>query len=70
MIAEPGRVTRVEAKAGATVASDMLKPIHKVGQIMDELADVERFVVFGGDIGQKRSNVTVLPWNRLHEVEW
>ena len=48
----------------------MLKSVNKAGQIMDELTDVERFVVMGGNTGQKRSDVTVLPWDQIHEVKW
>ncbi|UCC75243.1 MAG: ATP-binding protein [Gemmatimonadota bacterium] len=73
LIEEGDRLTAVEAKSAATVASDFFTPLKRLA------ADVERQlphlefdarVVFGGDTAQRRSDATVIPWRQLHDHRW
>jgi predicted AAA+ superfamily ATPase len=73
LIEEGDRLTAVEAKSAATVASDFFTPLKRFA------ADIERQlphlefdarVVFGGDAAQRRSDATVIPWRRLHDHPW
>lgn len=58
-----GRPRVVEAKAGATIASDMLAPAKRVAELLG--ADEPPLIVFGGDDRQERSGCTVSGWRRL-----
>lgn len=76
LLVEAGdRLTAVEVKSGATVATDHLAALRR---FMEDRApgneDVHREtvarLVYGGDAGQRRSDVDVLPWREVQEVAW
>jgi predicted AAA+ superfamily ATPase len=60
----------VEAKSGATVAEDMLASLRKVHAEIHSPGTSHPWLVYGGDIRQKRSDVTVLPWHTIHGNRW
>ncbi|MFH1465843.1 MAG: ATP-binding protein [Pseudomonadota bacterium] len=64
------RVCLVEAKSGATLATDMFSHLHVLTAALPEGA--EPILVHGGDgdrIGE-RQRVKVVPWRALHHVDW
>ncbi|MEO1083952.1 MAG: ATP-binding protein [Acidobacteriota bacterium] len=73
LVADGERLTAVEVKSGATVASDFFRHL-KV--LRDRVAassphlEVDARVLFGGDRGQRRSDATVIPWHRIQEHAW
>lgn len=62
--------TIVEAKAGQTVTSDMLRTIRRAAEALGPKEPPETVVVYGGHARQDRTGMTVLPWNELHEHSW
>jgi len=61
----------IESKSGATVASDFFKSLLRFEHVMqsgDNSRPVQKFVVFGGNKGQTRTNGTVVPWKSLHSI--
>jgi hypothetical protein len=63
----------VEAKSGATVAKDFFAPLSiftgRVGEAMPHVQPRAR-LVYGGDRREMRSDVDVLPWREIHDVDW
>jgi len=73
LLEEGGRLTAVEVKSAATVASDFFGPLGKFGAwVQEQQADAEYVarVVYGGETAQRRSGVDVVPWRELHERVW
>ena len=70
LIAEDAqRTTLIEAKSGATVASDYTASVDRLAQVIrnrDRAASVATRVVFGGDGRQTRGTTQVVPW---HEID-
>ena len=63
----------VEAKSGRTVAGDFFAGLHAFESFVSGSfpeAEVRGFLVYGGSEGQRRSRVTVVPWNELDRCEW
>ena len=54
----------VEVKSGATIASDWFTNLHKWTELAGSTAE-PGFLVYGGNLPQKRSTVTVLPWREI-----
>lgn len=64
-------VTLVESKSGATGAADMLSPLNRPADLVaGRFEEVERVLVYGGDVGHRRSEVDVRPWSSLHDRAW
>lgn len=64
----------VEVKSGATVASDFFKGFRELEARLEEGATdpdppVMR-LVYGGEAGQKRSGVDVVPWHEVQAHSW
>lgn len=57
----------VEIKAGRTVVPDFLKNIEKWTQLAGKTAQ-PGFLVYGGEQEQKRSDVHILPWQKLDKL--
>ena len=72
MVVDHGsRVILCEAKSGGTVTPRFFSGVGKLGDALAETGlEVERRLVYGGTLGQSRGGVEVVPWNRLHEMEW
>lgn len=69
LIEEPGLMTLMEAKSGQTVTSNLLANLRSVLGVMAKRGKTEAIVVYGGEEGQTRSDVRVVPWRGLHEDE-
>jgi uncharacterized protein len=63
-------LTLVEAKAGATVAGDMLDAARKIRAALPAATPVTTFLVYGGDTTQKRSDATIMPWTAIRDRTW
>jgi uncharacterized protein len=70
VIEEGQNLTVVEAKAGQTATPDLVNAGRHVVEVLPESARVGRIVVFGGETGQRRSDVEVLSWNSLDQRSW
>jgi len=71
VIVEVGpRLIVIEVKSGQTISSDLLSSSRKVASILRDSAAIDTIVVYGGDTCQPRTDLTVLPWNTLHEHAW
>lgn len=66
------RILAVEAKSGATVASGFFKGLRAFGNRVGEGSpkDLELRLIFGGETGQSRSDVEVIPWHGIHDRDW
>jgi predicted AAA+ superfamily ATPase len=66
-------LTLVEAKSGATVASDFFQPLSRLASLLEgagEWRDLEQVLVYGGSTGQRRTDSVVLPWGELDQHPW
>lgn len=74
LVVEDGtRVIAVEAKSGGTVAPDFFQGLDGFGERVRRGAPhlaVERRLVYGGETRQRRTDVDVLPWRAIQDVEW
>lgn len=62
-----------EVKSGATLHSDFLKHLTTFQARIDTLSpmpNLELRLVYGGDRGQRRSEVDCLGWQQIHDREW
>ena len=67
------RMIGVEVKSGATVASDWFTALAALPELLargDPHRTVEARLIYGGETGQTRSGVQVIPWREVQEVEW
>jgi predicted AAA+ superfamily ATPase len=73
VVEEGSRLLLAEAKSTATVARDFFAPLQELAEELSgqrpDLAVAPR-IVFGGDEGQRRQGIEVVPWGRLHDLEW
>jgi hypothetical protein len=65
-------VFAVEAKSGATVASDFFGALRAFAERVDDgrPKDLTLRLVFGGDTAQDRSDVEVIPWHGVQARGW
>ena len=68
LIESPGRFTLVEAKAGQTVAPDLLRGLATVEALLAGRGEVDSVAVIGADAGQKRTGAAIIPWRELHKA--
>ena len=79
VVESPEVVHLVEAKSGATIASDFFDALRKLGEATTAPAKagsaaapssrlVLRWVVYGGDTEQKRTDCTALPWRDVARI--
>jgi predicted AAA+ superfamily ATPase len=66
VIESPGRFTLVEAKSGETIRTKLLDPVRAVAAVLAKRGGIDSLTVVGGGVGQRRSDVAVVPWNELH----
>jgi hypothetical protein len=67
------RVIGVEVKSGATVASDWFTSLAALPDLIAQgVPDraVEARLIYGGEAGQTRSGVQVIPWREVQDVDW
>jgi predicted AAA+ superfamily ATPase len=60
----------VEAKAGATVSDEMVGAFRRVRDGLALSTPTDSCLVYGGEMPQKRSDLTVLPWTAVHKHRW
>lgn len=73
LIEEGDRLTAVEAKSAATVAADFFRPLERLGAAVEARSthlDFDALVVYGGDTGQSRRGLTVIPWHQIQNHSW
>ena len=70
VIEEGKRLVVVEAKAGQTATPDVVNAGRQVADVLAAAGPTRRIVAFGGDAGQKRTDVTVLSWDSLDQEHW
>jgi uncharacterized protein len=61
----------VEAKSGATIASDFFASLTRLATVLAERRHASRsFVVYGGESGQRRKSARVVPWHEVAKIRW
>jgi predicted AAA+ superfamily ATPase len=66
-----GTTTLVEVKSGATVSSDWFDSLRDLLARPGAAEHVARgLLVYGGEQPQRRHEIRVEPWRRLHELDW
>jgi len=64
------RLQVVEVKAGQTITDDALRTASKAPKLLSADRRVESLLVYGGELFQQRTDITVLPWNQLGRMDW
>ncbi len=62
-----------EVKSAATMDGSFLRPLHRLEELIEgtpESGALSKRLVFGGDRGQKRSQVECIPWREIHQKDW
>ncbi len=73
VIEREGTLILVEAKSGATMNSEQLRPLARLTELLErhqEHQPTERVLVYGGAEPHARSAATVLPWSRIDRGPW
>ena len=70
IIEHPDRLSLVEAKAAQTVTTSLLDGVRRVREVLEQVRSTETLVAYGGDTGQKRSDLELVPWLNLHTHQW
>lgn len=66
-----GAALGVDCKSGATIASDALAGLERLGAALGSTCEPGRPVlVYGGKQRQKRTGADVVPWSALDSVDW
>lgn len=68
LLAEEGAALKAaEIKAGKTIAQEFMKNLYAFQNLVGA-ANVELFLVYGGDLAQERSDLKIFPWNQVANV--
>ena len=70
VVEHAGGIRVLEAKAGETLASDMLRMTARTAKSITETLPVDPYLVYGGASRQNRSEITALPWRELAQLSW
>ena len=73
VLASGSDVTLIEAKSGATVASDFTQAVDRLAHGVRQRAPEARVttrVVYGGATRQTRGDTLILPWHEIDQVRW
>jgi predicted AAA+ superfamily ATPase len=74
LLAELGSaVVLLEAKSGATVAGDMLRPLHRLADALragGEHRSLDLRLVYGGAAGSRREDVSITSWSDVQALDW
>ena len=60
----------VEIKASQTASSSLFDSVRRVGEAFPPERSRKAFVVYGGEMEQERSDVSLVPWESLHRYVW
>lgn len=65
------RLILAEAKSGGTVAPRFFSGMRTLGESLERAGlTVDRRLIYGGDLLQRRGGADVVPWNRMLEKAW
>lgn len=70
VIASAARLAAIEAKAGATIASDFFSGLHRMMRIWKDARlheVIEPYVVYGGEEAREQEGVRVVPWSGIED---
>ncbi|QDU72651.1 ATP-binding protein [Mucisphaera calidilacus] len=70
IIEHADRLSLVEAKAAQTANSGLLEGVRRVREVIEQVRPCKAYVAYGGETGQKRSDVELVPWLNLHTQQW
>lgn len=70
IIEHADRLSLVEAKAAQTANPGLLDGVRRVREVLEQVRPGTVCVAFGGETGQKRSDVELVPWLDLHTRKW
>jgi len=73
LLVSAGRVTAVEAKAGATIGSDFLDGLRWFESLAAERFPEDRLetiLAYGGDQAHEMGGTAVLPWREIDSFDW
>lgn len=70
VIEHADRLSLVEAKAAQTANSGLLDGVRRVREVLEQVRPCKAYVAYGGETGQKRSDVELVPWLNLHTQQW
>jgi len=73
LVRHPGGVTSVEIKSGQTIHDSFARSLERFARVAFEQggpAPLARFVIHGGDMLQRRTDVTYLPFGSVQDVDW
>ncbi len=68
VVEHPGRLTLLEAKSAATPSAVFLKTARRVAGQLQGHSPCDLVAVYGGDQPQMRTEESLVPWTRLHEL--
>lgn len=66
-------VALLEAKSGATIAGDMLRPLHRLAEalhVSGEHRALDLRFVYGGTDTSRREHVAVTSWRDIQNLDW
>ena len=67
LVEQANHLKAVEIKAGKTIPKDFVKNLNYFKEVAGNPTH-EFYLVYGGDTGQQRTDLTVLPWHNLQKV--
>ena len=68
MVEDGGKLTVIEAKAAATPNQSLFDGASRLRGLLEPTGKgIASMVVYGGDTGQDRTDVSLVPWDDLHE---
>ena len=74
LVVEPSDgVILAEAKSGATVAGDFMRPVERLADLVrkrEKARDVTTRVVYGGNAAHTRLQTAIVPWAAVDRVKW
>ncbi len=70
LVDDGAKLTAVEIKSGATVASDWFANLAHFSGGAVTPRPVQQRLVFGGDVGQRRTDTQVLSWSEVASAQW
>ena len=62
-----------EVKAGATVNQDFIRNLQRLGDAIQQAesgGEIIPRLVYGGEQGQRRTNIEVIPWSGINGLPW
>lgn len=66
-----GQRIAVEVKSGRTVVAEMLRPLDRLGRLLEDPdTSVVRRLIYGGDELREWAGVSVIPWSEVATPSW